>query len=63
MATAKELRLEAKACLELAEKAREHYVKTALIELAEQYSRDARRAERHERELVAHKITSRMRIQ
>ena len=48
MPTAKEYRLEAKACLKLADKAKEPYVKESLIELAEDYNRAARQAERGE---------------
>jgi hypothetical protein len=48
MPTAKEYRLEAKAFLELADQANEFYVKTALIELARDYNRAARQAERRE---------------
>ena len=50
MPTAKEYRWEAKACLELARQADELYVKTALIELARDYNRSARKAERRERD-------------
>jgi len=53
MPTAKEYRLEAKACLELADEANEFYVKTALIELARDYQRAARQAEGRERGMVA----------
>ena len=53
MPTAKEYRLEAKACLELAERANEFHVKSALIELARDYDRAARQAERRERDITA----------
>ena len=56
MPTAKEYRLEAKACLELADKAKEPYVKESLIELAEDYNRAARQAERGERDMVAWRV-------
>ena len=52
MPTAKEYRLEAKACLELADRANEH-VRSALIELARDYERAARQAERRERDMTA----------
>src|SRR5262245_53624894 len=39
MPTAKEYRFEAKACLELAERTKEPYVKVVLIELAREYNR------------------------
>jgi hypothetical protein len=45
MPTPKELRLQAKECLELADKANEYYVRTALKELAQKLQREARRAE------------------
>ena len=45
MPTPKELRLHAKECLELADKADEYYVRTALKELAQKLQREARRAE------------------
>jgi hypothetical protein len=48
MPTAKEYRFEAKACLELAERTKEPYVKVALIELARDYNRAACQAERGE---------------
>ena len=52
MLTAKEYRWEAKACLDLAEKAKEPYVKEALIELAQDYNRAAHQAERRERDMA-----------
>ena len=46
MPTPKELRLQAEEFLELADKANEFYVRTALKELAQKLHRDARKAER-----------------
>jgi len=51
MLTANEYRAEAKACRELADRAAEIYVKAALIELARDYDRAARQAERREHHL------------
>jgi hypothetical protein len=53
---AKEYRLEAKACLELADRANEFHVKSALIELARDYDRAARQAERRERDIPTFKL-------
>jgi hypothetical protein len=53
MPTAKEYRLEAKACLELADQANEFYVRAAMIELARDYNRAARQIERREHDMVA----------
>jgi hypothetical protein len=50
MPTAKELRLQAKECLQLAKAAREFYVRTALTEMARKFNREARQAERRERD-------------
>jgi hypothetical protein len=44
-----EYRLQAKKCQELAKQASEFYVETALMELARDYDRAARQAERRER--------------
>ena len=52
MPTAKEYRLEAEACLKLAKRADEFYVKDALIELARDYERAAHQAERRERDML-----------
>jgi hypothetical protein len=41
MPTSKECRLHAEECLELAKQAEEFYVKTALIELAEDFKQQA----------------------
>jgi hypothetical protein len=53
MPTAKELRLQAKECLELARASNEYFVRTALTELARELHRQARQAER-EHEIGAH---------
>ena len=50
MLTAKEYQWEAKACLELARRAKELHVKDALVELARDYNRAARQAARRERD-------------
>ena len=51
MLTASEYRWEATTCLELARQARELCVRAALVDLARDYSRAARQAERRERDL------------
>ncbi len=50
MPTARELRLQAKECLELSKSTNEYYVRVALAELARRLNREARQAERRERE-------------
>jgi hypothetical protein len=52
MATPKELRSQAKECLELAEASSDVYVRDALTDLARHYNRDARQAERRERAIA-----------
>jgi hypothetical protein len=52
MPTARELRFQAKECLELADRANEFFVKTALTELAQDLSREAQRVERRERDMA-----------
>jgi len=52
MLSAKELRFKARNCLELADRTNEVYAKEALKSLAQRYSRDARQAERRERDLA-----------
>jgi hypothetical protein len=54
MLTAKELRLQAKNCLEQADKTNEAYAKEALKSLAQRLNRDARQAERRERDLATY---------
>jgi hypothetical protein len=53
MPTAKEFRLQAKECLELADTTSEPYAGTALIELARKLNREAHQAERRERDMLA----------
>jgi hypothetical protein len=48
MPTARVLWFQAKECLELADRANEFFVKTALTELAQELSREAQRVERRE---------------
>ena len=52
MPTTKELRLQAQECLELAKATNHFYVRTALTELAQKFNREARQAERRERDTV-----------
>ena len=52
MPTTKELRLQAQECLELAKATNQFYVRTALTELAQKLNREARQAERRERDTV-----------
>jgi hypothetical protein len=52
MPTARELRAQAKECLELAERTNEYYVKVTLKELAQKLGRDAHQAERRKRDLA-----------
>ena len=52
MATAKELRLQARECLDRSKATNEYYVRVALAELARRLAREARQAERRERDLV-----------
>jgi hypothetical protein len=51
MRTPTELRLQAKECLDLANKTDEYYAKVALKELAHKLSHDARQAERRQRDI------------
>jgi hypothetical protein len=53
MPTARELRAEVQAVLELATAAKEYYARVALMELARNLSREARQAELREREMAA----------
>jgi hypothetical protein len=53
MPTARELRFQAKECLELANTANQPFVKTALIELARKLSREAHQVEHRERVMAA----------
>jgi hypothetical protein len=53
MPTPTELRVQAKECLELANKTNEHYAKVALKELSHKLHRDARQAERRERDMAS----------
>jgi hypothetical protein len=52
MLTAKELRFKARNCLELADRTNKVYTKEALKSLAQRLNRDARQAERRERDLA-----------
>jgi hypothetical protein len=52
MATAKELRLQARECIDRSRAANEYYVRVALVELARRLARQARQAERRESDLV-----------
>ena len=52
MQTARELRLQAKECLELADTEHEFYVKAALTDLARRLNRDARQDERRQRDFA-----------
>jgi hypothetical protein len=52
MPTARELRLQAKECLELADTEHEFYVKAALTDLARRLNRDARQDERRQRDFA-----------
>jgi hypothetical protein len=54
MPTARELRFQAKECLELADTANEFFVKSALKDLARKLSRDAHQVERRERDMAAY---------
>ncbi len=54
MPTPNELRVQAKECLELASRMSEHHAKVALTELAQKFHRDARQAERRERDLATY---------
>jgi len=53
MPTAKEYRARAKECLEMANAAKDRYVRTALRELTLEFNREARQAERRERDMAA----------
>jgi hypothetical protein len=48
-----ELRVQAKECPELANRTNEYYAKVALKELARKLHRDARQAERRQRDLAS----------
>ena len=52
MPTARELRFQAKECLELADTANEFFVKSALKDLARKLSREAHQVERRERDMA-----------
>jgi hypothetical protein len=52
MPTARELRLQAKECLELADAEHDSYVKAALTDLALRLNRDARQDERRQRDFA-----------
>lgn len=52
MPTPKELRSQAKECLELAEASTEFYVRDALTDLARHLNRDAHQVERRERAIA-----------
>jgi hypothetical protein len=52
MPTARELRLQAKECLELADTEHEFNVKAALTDLARRLTRDARQDERRQRDFA-----------
>ena len=54
MLSAKELRFRARNCLELADRTSEVSAKEALKLLAQRYNRDARQAERRERDLATY---------
>jgi hypothetical protein len=58
MQTATELRLQATQYLELANTTNEFYARTVLAELAHKLRRDARQAERRERDLAVYLQTS-----
>jgi hypothetical protein len=53
MPTPKELRSRAQECLELAKASKELYVKDALADLAKRLSREARQAERRDRDIAS----------
>ena len=53
MRTAKELRVQANECLELANRTSDLFAKEALKELAQSLNRQARQAERREHDLAA----------
>jgi len=53
IATARELREQARACLQLAKTTKEYYAKKALVELAHDLSRQARQEEFRERGVAA----------
>jgi hypothetical protein len=52
MRTPNELRFQAKECLELADKTKDFYARTVLIELAQRLNREARQAARRDRDLA-----------
>jgi hypothetical protein len=53
MRTSEELRIQAKDCLQLANGTDEYYAKVTLQELAHSLHREARQAERRERDMAA----------
>jgi hypothetical protein len=53
MRTAEELRIQAEDCLKLAKRTNEYYARVTLKELAQRLQRDARQAERRERDMAA----------
>ena len=52
MRTAEELRTQANDCLDLASRTAEYYARVTLKELAQRLNRDARQAERRERDMA-----------
>jgi hypothetical protein len=60
MPTAKELRLQAKDCLELADKVHEYYAKAALTEIARELTRAAHQTERRERDFALYGAPSKV---
>jgi hypothetical protein len=58
MRTAQELRSQARDCLELAARASDDVARISLRELAQRLNRDARQAERRERDFAACSPTS-----
>jgi hypothetical protein len=52
MQTPNELRFQAQNCLELANRTHEIYAREALTELAHKFKREARQAERRERDMA-----------
>jgi hypothetical protein len=54
MPTPKELRSQAQECLELAKTSTEFYVRNALADLAKRLNREARQAERRERDIATY---------
>jgi hypothetical protein len=52
MRAASELKFQAKECLKLADRTNDYYARTVLIELAQRLNREARQAERRNRDLA-----------